>query len=683
MAFSLTGGQGWSMGIDNSGGDSFMIHDSSGGVDSSSQFTITTAGNVGIGETNPDTILHISDGNTADPSTNAPVIRLQNTSVNCSNQFTDGDVIGGLEFYNDSIICTDIAYSAGVNAYVRAVHDGSNSPTPTSSLEFGTGTATSVSTQMTIDSSGRVGINETDPSGYWSQANNIVIDTSGNGGITIKSTSAGNGRLVFTDTKSSTAGLNDGGMIAYSHTNDEMTFNANGSTAMTIESSGNVAINEFLRVGGNVNNANTFTYTLQSRGLLVAGDSGTSESNLYLHRDDVTISAGNVIGNLHFSGQDGASNIGAQIRAEAAASWSATSAPSNIIFSNCTSGSNTLTPRMVIDSSGRVGIGQTSIPSTVLLDLKEPDSGSDLIVGLTAGTGARAQIRSEVQSTNNTAELSFHTVTGNVTGERMRIDSSGTTTITKTQVTGSFDTTSFLRLHPSTTVNSGGFTNMFFGTSELDNYGISLGGLRDGTDGTPTFIIKTHFNDGTGAERMRIQSGGIIELGDCAEVIPSSVTSFIRFVPAADTTVDLGAGSKRWEEVFSVQSSINTSDENEKQQIENLDEVELRVAQRIKGLIRKFKWNSAVENKGDNARIHFGVIAQDLQRAFEAEGLDAEKYGLFCSDTWWEEEIIETDEEGNEKTKIKTYEEYKEGAIEKTRLGVRYTELLAFVIAAL
>ena len=62
MAFSLTGGQGWSMGIDNSLSDSFMIHNSSGGVDSSSQFTINTSGNVGIGTVSPTstTLLHIS-----------------------------------------------------------------------------------------------------------------------------------------------------------------------------------------------------------------------------------------------------------------------------------------------------------------------------------------------------------------------------------------------------------------------------------------------------------------------------------------------------------------------------------------------------------------------------------------------------------------------------------------------
>ena len=60
MAFSLTSGQGWSMGIDNSGGDAFMIHNSAGGVDSSSQFVILNSGNVGIGTTSPSAKLEVN-----------------------------------------------------------------------------------------------------------------------------------------------------------------------------------------------------------------------------------------------------------------------------------------------------------------------------------------------------------------------------------------------------------------------------------------------------------------------------------------------------------------------------------------------------------------------------------------------------------------------------------------------
>jgi hypothetical protein len=80
--------------------------------------------------------------------------------------------------------------------------------------------------------------------------------------------------------------------------------------------------------------------------------------------------------------------------------------------------------------------------------------------------------------------------------------------------------------------------------------------------------------------------------------------------------------------------TINTSDRNEKQDIETLTDAETRVAVAAKGLLRKFRWIDAVAEKGDEARIHFGIIAQDLQDAFTAEGLDAGDYAMFISDTW-------------------------------------------------
>jgi ribosomal protein L9 len=128
--------------------------------------------------------------------------------------------------------------------------------------------------------------------------------------------------------------------------------------------------------------------------------------------------------------------------------------------------------------------------------------------------------------------------------------------------------------------------------------------------------------------------------------------------------------------VYAATGTINTSDRNEKQDIEELSDSERRVATRIKNLVRKFKFKDAVAEKGNTARIHFGVIAQDVQEAFAAEGLDAYKYGLFCSDTY---KTIN----GKAVSKDKETGEYPEGSVDCTRLGVRYEELLCFVISSI
>jgi hypothetical protein len=141
------------------------------------------------------------------------------------------------------------------------------------------------------------------------------------------------------------------------------------------------------------------------------------------------------------------------------------------------------------------------------------------------------------------------------------------------------------------------------------------------------------------------------------------------FSSDADNVADLGTSSLRWDDIYATNSTIQTSDQNEKQSIQSLTTVEMNVAKRLSPLIKTFKWNSSVEEKGDNARTHTGIIAQDVQQAFTDEGLDANNYALFISSTWWE------NSEGD------IQEEATDGYTERTRLGVRYPELLSFIQA--
>jgi len=239
---------------------------------------------------------------------------------------------------------------------------------------------------------------------------------------------------------------------------------------------------------------------------------------------------------------------------------------------------------------------------------------------------------------------------------------------------------------PRMTLNASG--NLLVGTTDTtpwDNStatsaddGIFLGGGRLGLakwGGVPLLVNRT---DSDGDIAIFYKDGGAVgsigsNSGDSLFIQNSSASgcgllfhnsAFLmpaRSGAVIDNVINLGRSDQRFKDAYIVNGVTTGSDGNDKQDIETLSDAEQRVAVVCKGLLRKWRWKDAVEAKGDEARIHFGIIAQDLQAAFEAEGLDAGDYAMFMSNTW-------TDEETGE---------------ERTRLGVRYHELLAFIIAAI
>jgi len=143
-------------------------------------------------------------------------------------------------------------------------------------------------------------------------------------------------------------------------------------------------------------------------------------------------------------------------------------------------------------------------------------------------------------------------------------------------------------------------------------------------------------------------------------------------VPGTDNAFNLGISSKRWAQIYAANGTIQTSDEREKEQQRDLTASESAVAKELKSKIKAFKWSEAVKSKGDDARWHFGVMAQEVERVFSENGLDANEYGLFCKDEWYDGDVT-FDENG----------EVIEMEPNKERYGVRYDQLLAFIISAL
>lgn len=156
------------------------------------------------------------------------------------------------------------------------------------------------------------------------------------------------------------------------------------------------------------------------------------------------------------------------------------------------------------------------------------------------------------------------------------------------------------------------------------------------------------------------------------EVYPFS-PSLISYV--IHNPMDLGTAAYKWGSVYCQDDTFNDSDRNLKEDISELNEAEKRVAVKCKGLVRKYRWKSRVSMKGENARYHIGIIAQELQEAFESEGLNAFDYGMIGRDTWYNG----TNSEGE----FESVKEPKEGYTEVTQYQVRYSEILAFIISAI
>jgi len=362
---------------------------------------------------------------------------------------------------------------------------------------------------------------------------------------------------------------------------------------------------------------------------------------------------------------------------------------------NTTSPSSKLDVQSQTNNEDAVNFSRTT--STDTFGIRGDNSGVvEWRAGGSYGGGGVRMAGGSATSDGNRGGVSFHAGTGSggFQSERVRIDSAGNllvgTTTTNSDVAGhvmyggalagvSTQSAATRPLYINRLSSDGDII-------ELSKDGTTVGSISCGNSGTYLYI-------GASASVTGLGFGGTY-------VFPTNGGS-----AGSNNTNKLGSPSFRWNEIFCTNGTINTSDRTQKQDILEITTAEYNVAKACKGLLRSFRWIDAVEEKGNDARIHFGIIAQDLQDAFTAEGLDAGRYAMFTSDTWWETQTevaaIEaadevTDEDGNVTTEaveakdaytrtdtFQTLLEAPAGATERTRLGVRYSELLAFIIAAI
>lgn len=112
----------------------------------------------------------------------------------------------------------------------------------------------------------------------------------------------------------------------------------------------------------------------------------------------------------------------------------------------------------------------------------------------------------------------------------------------------------------------------------------------------------------------------------------STVNNLYFYPSTSDGNVRLGSSAHKWNTVFASTASINTSDARKKSDIENISDDVLDAWDSV--LWKTFRMNDAIAEKGDRARVHSGIIAQDIKAVFEEAGLDPSRYAFYCYDSW-------------------------------------------------
>ena len=130
------------------------------------------------------------------------------------------------------------------------------------------------------------------------------------------------------------------------------------------------------------------------------------------------------------------------------------------------------------------------------------------------------------------------------------------------------------------------------------------------------------------------------------------------------------ASGYKWKQVIAESATISTSDERLKSSIDAIPDVVLDAWGDVDW--RQFQFKEAIAEKGaDKARLHTGLIAQRIASVFDAHGLDASRYGLWCVDHW-DAQPEERDEKGTVVTPAREAED---------AYAIRYEEALCMEAA--
>lgn len=103
----------------------------------------------------------------------------------------------------------------------------------------------------------------------------------------------------------------------------------------------------------------------------------------------------------------------------------------------------------------------------------------------------------------------------------------------------------------------------------------------------------------------------------------TTITSYGHIVPWSNNTYDLGSVAYKWRNIYGQAGIVNTSDRNEKYEIQPIPKDYEKIFDSLVPVTFKF-----VENTSD--RTHMGLIAQDVKDAVLSIGLTTKEFAGYC-----------------------------------------------------
>jgi len=245
--------------------------------------------------------------------------------------------------------------------------------------------------------------------------------------------------------------------------------------------------------------------------------------------------------------------------------------------------------------------------------------------GLVFGNAGKITVGKEQDWTTTASTvdgfMSFSTMQNESLTERMRIDSSGNVGIGQTSP---YSHASFSSLSLGGTSGKGGLIQIKHSDDAAKGY---LYAQSDAItlESVDTNIVR--FVSGA-AERMRIDSSGNVGIGTSSPTTNLTIggtSSTARVIPATDNVGYIGESTHRWQAIYAVNGSIQTSDEREKTEIKETN-LGLDFIKDLKPV--SYKWiDGEQQNKGKDEREHQGLIAQQVAETVEKHGIDKNTFG--------------------------------------------------------